>query len=997
MKPLEVRRIRIWTVCGALIAILAALLCARGPRLPLAQETPLSAGANSPALRSQSAQLDESARARLNESFGRLPLSFEPNRGQADNRVRFLSRSRDYTLFLTGEGAVMSFAQAAAGGSKPAAAVGQTAGREWWVPKGERPVAPGKPSILRMQLVGANPHSVAIGLDELPGKSNYLRGRNPAQWRTNIPTYAKVKYESVYPGVDLVYYGNQGQLEYDFVLAPGADPAAIGLSFTGAHRLRIDPATGDLVVKAGGSRLRFRQPFVYQMEGAQRQTVRGHYVPRGRNRVGFQLATYDRSRPVVIDPSLVFSTYLGGSLMEVGTSIAVDSTGNVYTTGYTQSANFPSTPGAYDTTCGTDGTCNGGLYDAFVTKFNPTGTALIYSTFIGGSQSDYAFGLAVDSGGRAYVGGQTYSGDFPVHSGFQTACANNCSGGDAFLLVLNPTGSGLSYSTYFGGANYDQINAVSLDGFGNVFVAGYTLSNDFPVTPGAFQTSTIGDILPIGFVAKVKPNTSTGSQLLYATYLGGNDDTVCYGLALDAAGDAYVAGQTNSTNYPTTPGALQTSLNAMTAGFVTELNPTGTAVVYSTYLGGTSTSTDPCAACATDVVLDTAGNAYVTGLTYVTDFPVTPGAYQTSFAGGFHDAFVTELNPTGTALVYSTYLGASSDDGGTAIAIDNSGNVYARGNTYSTGFPTTPDAIKTSCPNCSTNPDSWLAQFNPSLSTLVYSTYIGGRGAEFGHATRNLVLGNPTAPNAYVTGFTNSTDFPVTTGAYQTANGGTCDAFVLEIGPFTSGGGSVALTPSSLTYAAQVLGSTSAPQTATLTNTGSVTVNITSISITGTDATDFAQTNTCGSSLAVGANCAISVTFKPLAINTRTATLSVADDATGSPQTVALTGTGTEVRLNPTSLNFGSVTVGSSSSKNVNLRNASTTMALTITSVAIVGPNASDYSQTNTCGGSVAPGATCVFTVTFKPTAKGTRSATLGILDNGGASPQRVSLTGSGS
>ncbi len=439
-----------------------------------------------------------------------------------------------------------------------------------------------------MQLVHANPSARVSGLEPQAGRSNYFIGNDPQKWRKNVPTYARVAYEGVYPGVDLVYYGNQsGRLEYDFKVAPGADASAISLSFAGAQKMRIDGATGDLLLQVGTGELRFHQPVVYQpanddrragADDSGRQLVAARYVLRGHHGVAFHLADYDRSRPLVIDPALGYSTYLGGSAADNAYGVAVDSSGSAYITGMTQSTNFPVTKGAFQTS-------NKGKTVAFVTKLSVNGSALLYSTYLGGSGTDFAFGIAVDAAGSAYVAGTTGSSDFPITAGaFQTKCGGNvgnCKGvPDAFVTKLDATGSALSYSTYLGGSGDDRGFAMALDPNGNVYVTGRTGSTDFPSTSGAFQTTLKGATNV--FVTALN---ATGSALVYSTYLGGTGNDQANAMALDSSGYAYVAGSTTSTNFPTTAGAFQTSLPGTINAFVTRVNPAGNGLQYSTYLG----------------------------------------------------------------------------------------------------------------------------------------------------------------------------------------------------------------------------------------------------------------------------------------------------------------------------------------------------------------------------------------------------------------------------
>src|SRR5712675_1074542 len=593
---------------------------------------------------------------RVIERYGKLPLQFEANRGQTQEDVRFLSRGPGYNLYLTAGEAVLVLA-------KPDAKAQ------------EKSVA------LRMNLVGAARKPVVTGLDELPGKANYFIGKDRSKWRTDVPTYAKVRYENIYPGIDLVYYGNRRQLEYDFVLAPGADPKKIVLGFKGAKKLQID-AQGELVLHAPGGDIRQHKPVVYQDIDGVRHKIAGSYVRKGANRVGFKLAAYDATRPLVIDPVVLsYSTYLGGSGDNSGRSIAVDADGNAYVTG-TASAGFPTTAGAFQPT-------GSGMSDAFVSKLNPAGSALVYSTYLGGSGSDAASGISVDAAGNAYVAGGTISIDFPTTAGaFQATLAGS---GNAFVAKLDPTGSALVYSTYLGGSSAgalgDSASGIAVDAGGNAYVTGLTHSTNFPTTAGAFQT-TFSDpsntVDPDAFVTKLNP---TGSALVYSTYLGGSRFDSGAGIAVDGAGNAYVTGATQSGNFPTTAGAFQTAFksgsNVNSDVFVTKLDSTGSSLVYSTYLGGGSDES------GAGIAVDSSGSAYVTGRTNSSDFPTTPGVFQQPATPyGLYDAFVSKVDPAGSSLVYSARLGgSSSDDTGSGIAVDAGGNAYVTGTTSSDDFP----------------------------------------------------------------------------------------------------------------------------------------------------------------------------------------------------------------------------------------------------------------------------------------------------------------------
>ncbi len=447
--------------------------------------------------------------ARVSESYGKLPLHFEANHGQTDKDVRFLSRGSGYSLYLTASEAVLVLVKSDAKAQEESVA-------------------------LRMGLVGGARKPLVNGLEEQPGKANYFIGKDRSKWRTNVPTYAKVQYHDVYPGIDLVYYGNQRQLGYDFVVAPGADPKKIVLGFKGTDKLEID-AEGDLVLHASGGDVRQHKPIIYQEIDRVRQEIDGRYVIKSGKRVGLQLAAYDTSRPLIVDPVLSYSTFLGGGGNDIARSVAADSDGNAYVTGQTTSLNFPTTSGAFQTVRGFGN-------DVFVTKLNPSGSALVYSSYLGGNDFDTGNAISIDANGNAYVTGTTKSADFPTTPGaFQPALGI----GFGFVTKLDATGSTLVYSTYLGAGA--QGAGIAVDAQGNAYMTGQTGSAMFPTTPGAFQPVFGGGPVD-AFVMKLNAD---GSALVYSTYLGGSNVEVGGGIAVDTGGNAYVTGGTDSTNFPT--------------------------------------------------------------------------------------------------------------------------------------------------------------------------------------------------------------------------------------------------------------------------------------------------------------------------------------------------------------------------------------------------------------------------------------------------------------
>jgi hypothetical protein len=672
--------------------------------------------------------------------YAKLALRFEANQGQIDGRVKFLARGSGYALFLTRDEAVFALQRA----SRRSTGAKNTAHPQSALSK---PIPSESTEYVRMKLVEANSASRVSAVDELPGKTNYFIGNDPSKWRRNVPTYARVKYESVYPGVDLIYYGNQQQLEYDFVVAPAADPKAIRLSFPGAE-LSVDDQ-GNLVLQAKHRQIRFRRPRVYQEIDGKRRTITAYYSLRGRDTVGFALASYDSRKPLVIDPRLVYSTYLGGNGNDVGSGIAVDSAGNVYMTGQTTSTNFP-------TANALQGSFAGGTSDVFIAKINSSGSALLYSTYLGGSADDIGSGIAVDSTGNAFITGYTGSKDFPTANALQPKIGGAVA--NAFITKISASGSTLLYSTYLGGtAAYGY--AIAADSAGNGYVTGATTSNDFP-TVNALQ-STYGGGGSDAFIAKIN---SSGSALVYSTYLGGSGAEEGDGIAADSAGNAYVVGITTSINFPTA-NALQPSFGGgFNDAFVAKINASGSALVYSTYLGGNGNDLGYA------IALDSARNVYVTGETISTNFP-TVNPIQPTFAGGGSDIFVSKINAGGSALVYSTYLGGSNNESGRAIALDSSGNAFVTGQTNSPNFPTV-----AALQSLNGTSDVFVTKINANGTALVYSTYLGGSSDDGGRGVAVDATGD-----AYVNGYTASANFPTANALQPNFGFGGADAFVTKI------------------------------------------------------------------------------------------------------------------------------------------------------------------------------------------------------------------------
>ena len=679
---------------------------------------------------------DPSAKLRIIESYGKLPLGFEPNQGQTDGAVRFLSRGPGYTLFLT-----------------PTEAVLALRGPEETLPPNPSPLLKGEGErggqvvTVRMKLIGANPKLETTGLDVLPGTVNYFRGKDPKHWRRHIPTYARVKYAQVYPGVDLVYYGNQQQLEYDFVVAPGSDPGVIRLALSGAEKVAID-AQGDVVLSARDGEVRLRKPDIYQEVNGERRKIEGCFVQydsaRGDTQIGFQVAAYDKTKPLIIDPEVGYSTYLGGSDGEQGLDIVVDSAGNAYVTGMTQSSeNFPITVEARDR--GLEGE-----QDAFVTKFSSTGKEALFSTYLGGNEgSENGSGIAVDGAGNIYVTGQTDSSDFPITANAPFPELRGVT--DAFVTKFLSTGE-IRFSTYLGGSGEsDSGSGIAVDSARNIYVTGQTDSSDFP---NAINSSFGGQD---AFMTKF----SLSGEVLFSTYLGGSDLDGGQGIAIDSADNVnvYVVGSTHSSDFPKV-NALDAELGGEEDAFVTRFSPEGS-VLFSTYLGGSDEEN------GTSIAVDGDGNICVTGNTDSSDFP---NAINSSFGG--QDAFVTKFSSS-SEIRFSTYLGGSGElDSGSDIAVDGDGNIYVTGQTDSSDFP----KVNALDAEVGGEKDAFVTRFSPE-GAVLFSTYLGGNDFDGGHG-----IAVDSANNIYVTGDTESSDFPPV-NAHSSTLGGPNDAFVVKITP----------------------------------------------------------------------------------------------------------------------------------------------------------------------------------------------------------------------
>ena len=612
--------------------------------------------------------------------------------------------------------------------------------------------------ILRISFSNSGAVDSVRAVGRTTGVFNYFVG-DKSRWRTNVPCYARLVYKHLWPGVDVIYYGDGGALKYDVRISPGGDASSVRMKYEGARSIKVSPA-GDLIVNVGSTEMREKKPVIYQWRDGRKVLVTGGFVVRG-NEVGFRVGRHDHSLPLIIDPQtdLLWSSFLGGSDDDVANAVAVGSDGSVYVAGYTKSADFP-TPGGLDTVVSN--------IDAFVAKMAPDGRSLIYATFIGGSADDGALGIAVDSSGSAYVCGYTSSADFPAPVGYDPTYNGYT---DGFVLKLAANGSSIVYSTFLGGSDDspDRACSVYVDSFGCAYVVGQTGSSDFPVTAGAYDMTynDDGNGYADAFVTKLSPD---GVTLQYSTFLGGsNGFEEPRGIAVDSSGCAYVTGATSASNFPTFMG-YDATFNGGTDVFVTKLNASGSGLVYSTYIGGTGSDS----AYALDV--DASGNAYVVGSTLGFTspyYPTTAGAFDTTVNGDF-DVFVTKLNANGSALVYSTFLGGNYSEWAYGVAVDSEGCAYVVGGTLSSNFPVTPDAFDLTK---GTGMDVFLTKLNAAGSALHYSTFIGNSGSDVAYSVKLGASGS-----VYVAGYTASTDFPATPFAYMTSyGGGAHDAFVFRM------------------------------------------------------------------------------------------------------------------------------------------------------------------------------------------------------------------------
>lgn len=652
------------------------------------------------------------------QGFKEIPSYFIKNEGQLERNIKYYKMENDNAVFFVEDGVYLTL----------------RSGKE-------------RNSIETVKIVfcGANRNFEIVGEEELKGKVNYFIGNNPHKWIKEIPMFGKIRLKDVYDGVDIVFHGEKRYLQYDIEAKPGANISKIQVELKGVKDLRIDKKGELLATLPSGRVINQKKPYIYQYKNERRQEIKGSYrIKKEGKRMCFEfyLEDYDKSSALVIDPTLIYSTYLGGGNYDGGYGISVDSKGYVYIVGQTFSPDFPVSSPLIGK--------KSGYYDIFITKIDPEGNSIVYSTFFGGNGNDYGYAVASDPWGNAYITGYTESTDFPTKNPIQKS---NSGGRDVFVAKINSDGSSIIFSTYLGGSENDYGYGIAVDREGNTYITGSTYSSNFPVKNPLSGYSGFYDI----FVTKINQD---GSSLVYSTYFGGSNNDYCYGIAVDPSGNVYLTGATYSSDFPTKNPIKDKS--GLWDAFLVKLSHDGKNVVLSTYLGGSDNDY------GTGIAVDISENVYLTGYTSSADFP-TQSPLQENLAGNY-DAFVTKISSLDNKIVYSTFLGGASSDYSRAIAIDSKGNVYVAGETYSTDFPVHNPLQKSNGGYW----DAFVTKINPEGDSIVYSTYLGGSYNDHAHG-----IAVDLQSNAYVTGYTSSNNFPTAVPLYGYSGG--YDTFVAKI------------------------------------------------------------------------------------------------------------------------------------------------------------------------------------------------------------------------
>ncbi|MFZ3216676.1 MAG: choice-of-anchor D domain-containing protein [Candidatus Acidiferrales bacterium] len=928
-----------------------------------------------------------SAAPHASGAYGNLPLSFEPNRGQTDARVKYLARGKGYTLFLTPTKEVLALRHTIPSPANPSSKLD--------------PKVPAKYSrtVLEFELAGANQDAQISGAERQAGVTNYYLGNDPAKWRSGIPNYGRVLYRGAYPGVDIAYYGNQGELESDFILAPGADPSRIRMRVQGAKELQIAPS-GDLMLSLESGSVKLQRPVAYQMIGGARREIRSGYELLAASEVGFTLGPYDHREKLIVDPTLAYSTYLGGSGNgseyegDGANTVVVDGAGEAYVTGYTSSSDFPTRNPA-------QGNLGEGeaVENAFVSKFAAGGASLVFSTYLGGSGIDGGNGIAIDSAGAAYVVGSTNSGNFPTQlplPGQDSFSGGRC----AFVSAFSSAGA-LTFSTYLCGGVNDYADGVAVDSSKDIYVTGITSSANFP-TVNPVQASLAGT--GNAFVTKLAAVTGNGSSLLFSTFFGGNGSDFSQSIALDGNSppNIYIGGQTTSTVFPTKNPLQATNKTSAgnATGFVAELSvPAASAgapsVVYATFLGGSYYDN------VYGIAADAAGDAYVTGLAQSSDFPLK-NSLQAFDAQG--DAFVAKIAAGGGSLDFSTFFGGTGNNTGSAIALDASGNIYITGTTSAPDFPTRLP-LQATLNNLYSGTTPFVTEFKADGSDYIFSTYLGGSYSNTEETNYSNGIAVDAASNIYVVGQSVDFDFPTVTPFQAALNTQSGNAFVAKIEPATPAGPQ--LFPAALNFGSVASGTQSSPQVVTLAN-GTDVLEVSSIVVSGPNAADFSDFSTCGQTVPPTVTCTFTVTFTPSTNAAEAATVTINESSGAQVFSLSGAGTGTTppppgtVSFNPTSLTFGNQEVGTESTAQFFTVTVTSTNPVTLSGFTTMGADPNDFfafaAGTSPCpiGTPMASGTSCQVAVIFDPTAAGTRTATIEATGNLTGTPASLTATGIG-
>ena len=924
----------------------------------------LAIGLFTPAARTQGIQ----SKPASTDKLVRFPILFEPNQGQAQPHARFVAHSAGLSVSLA--------------------------------PSGVDLVVGARRANLQVEFVGSSKNASITPLEKQASYTNYIRGDDPSRWLSHIPNFSRVSYQGIYPGIEAIFYGNGQDLEHDFVVAPGADYRLIRLHVGGPHRLALQ-SNGNIVVSLSGGQMVFKKPEIYQLIDGSRILREGRFVLKGNHDFSFIVANYDPAQPLIIDPVLVFSSYLANDSVTMA-GVASDSAGDTYVTGLTFDPIFPVTSPVIQSTCSS---CAGSAApDVFVSKFNPSGTNLLFSTFLGGNNYDQSYGIAVNSTGGAVVTGRTSSTDFPLKNPISQITPSNGSY-FPFISSLSPDGSTLIYSSVLGGGTpFDLASAVALDANGNAYVTGITESSTFPVTTNAYDP--IGAPAYPNFVAFVSKFLTTGA-LSYSALIGNTEGPTGlsgpsgpWAIAVDSLGSAYISGGAGS-DWPTSTGAYQTSIPAAlgyAAPYVTKLTPDGSGLVYSTYVGNGGYSTG--------IALDANDDAFVTGpydaAPNANDFPTTPNAYQESIGNSCCSSFFGEISPDGSSLLYASYfygdtIPGNSTTSTTGIALDNSGDIWLSGYTTSAKFPLA-NPLQ-SLPGTSTFKEQtgFISRFDPTGQTLQFSSYYGGivqGGTIVGlavdsqnrlHIAGTTGAGLFTTPGAYLPSVTP----PPPNYQYTYPYAAVIDA--------DTAAPSLCFTPTVLSFGAIEVGSSSQPHSLTVKNCGNDTLTISSVQSTDPTFAVPAASNGCQQSVAPGSSCTLSVVFSPTALTGVIATLLINSNAAVSQTPLSLSGSGAAPVINVTPrLSFDPEFIGETSiAFATNVTNSGGIPLVLDFSHTTISPEFA-YKQNN-CNMPILPGKSCFLLFTFTPQAAGTRTGTMQIASNDPAHPLvSIMLTGVG-